>query len=77
MSDDLFEQYREALVPQGTLPLVRLTLGGCAFYSHDFIKQVINEMETKVRLAAAGLEELTASDCLVLEVLKYSMKGVG
>lgn len=75
MSDNPFDQYREVLVPQGTLPLIRLSLGGCAYFDHSFVQAVIREMEVKVKLAAMGLDNVTASERLVLEVLKHSASG--
>ena len=67
-----FDVFRATLTPKGTSDLVRLSLSGSAFFHHDFVLSVIDELETKVKMVAAGMDTLTNMDKLVLEVLKES-----
>ena len=72
MSNNPFDHFRKSLVPQGTSDLVRLSLSGSAFFHHDFVQSVVDELEAKAFLVGAGVDSLTNVDKLVIEVLKDS-----
>ena len=72
MTTDPFEHFRSVLVPQGTSDLVRLSLSGTAFFSHEFVLSVIRELETKARMVGMGMDSLTSMDQLVIAVIRDS-----
>jgi len=72
MSDqEIIKNLREALVPKGTAPVVRLFLNdmGGNYFNEDFVQQCINDFETKIFLASTGLYEITALEKLAIHVL--------
>ena len=72
-----FEAFRASLTPKGTSDLVRLSLSGSAFFSHDFVLSVIDELEAKAMMAMTGMDSLSNMDKLVFEVLLESSHQKG
>lgn len=71
---DLFEQLEIALQPKGTKPVVRLFLKdmGANYFSHDFVKECIKDMQKKSLLVNSGLYEFSPLERLGMHVLMDS-----
>ena len=70
MAENIIKQLRENLKPQGTKPVVRISIEG--FFPEEFITQVIDDLSLKGNMVATGMDEFNAIDKLVFEVLKES-----
>jgi hypothetical protein len=70
VNKEVISQLRERLQPRGTAPLVRLELKGAAFFQHDFVKECVSTLSTRLALARAGLDEpLNPLETLAVHVL--------
>jgi hypothetical protein len=71
MASDIINQLKEALVPHGTMPVVRLFLKdqGANYFNHDFVTSCINEFQKKSLLVCCELEEFTPLEKLAMRVL--------
>lgn len=67
-----FDHFRTTLVPKGTSDLVRLTMPPVSYFKHEFVRDVIDELERKVQAHAMGLDEITSMDRLVITILQDS-----
>ena len=65
-----FEIMRQALKPKGTSKLIRLHMTG--YFPEEFVNSVIDELQSKFSMVAAGVESVSQTDRLVVEVLKES-----
>jgi len=68
----MIKKMRDALVPQGTKPIVRLSLNAAAYFDYGFVTKCIDTIEKKVPQVAAGLDEFSPLEILAIEVLKDS-----
>lgn len=67
----LLQQLREGLKPKGTKGgVVRIHMTG--YFDEAFVQKALGELENKASMVAAGLDEWSAMDKLVLELLQES-----
>ena len=67
----LIEYLRTNLVPQGTEPVVRISVTA-PYFKHDFITACIDEMELKLMTASIELDTPSKLEILAMEILKDS-----
>ena len=71
MDAPLIERLRTQLVPQGTRPVVRISVTA-PYFDHDFITGCIDEMELKLMTARIDLDSPSKLEILAMEILKDS-----
>jgi hypothetical protein len=69
MENNMIKELRASLVPKGTLPVVRIFLKDNTYYKQEFVESCINELERKLLLVRAEMEELTPLEKLAIAVL--------
>lgn len=65
---DVINELKSALVPQGTLPVVRLFLNSSSYFNKPYIDECIQDLEKAIFNISLG-EPLTALQKLAINVL--------
>ncbi len=73
LSIDTITELRAGLKPKGTEPIVRLGFIN-PYYDHSFVMQCLDEIEKKMPMVMAGIDEFTSSEELVMQLLNQSSK---
>lgn len=72
MKVDIIAQMKEVLVPQGEQQVVRLFLNPTAYFTFDFVKKCIGELETKMVINESLGIKASPLEILAFHVLKDS-----
>lgn len=64
---NVLAELRAKLVPHGTSDIV--VIRSQLFTTHDQVTAALNSLETRIRFAAMGLEELTPFEILAIQLL--------
>lgn len=70
-----FASMRAALVPRGTAPVVRLSIGPAAYFSVGIVQAALDEAESRCAQAASGLDTLTPLEILAIHLLHDSAQA--
>ena len=72
VGQSVFDLMRAALLPNGSAPLVRLFMRDASYFDVTYVQRLVDVAQSRVGVAAMGLDELNDLERLGLQVLMDS-----